>query len=125
MVISKISYIFLVYGLAMFVVCFPISDKIHFLIGSLPTIILILYEGYNLLSKICKQIFKNKEINIFILAFVSIFTIVFSIYYMTVNLYNYVSKLESTSNLNHYKYIFLIINQHFLVHDQNIVFFPN
>lgn len=104
---DKISYIFLVYGLAMFVVCFPISDKIHFLIGSLPTIILILYEGYNLLSKICKQIFKNKEINIFILAFVAIFTIVFSIYYMTVNLYNYVSKLESTSNLNHYKYILI------------------
>lgn len=104
---DKISYIFLVYGLAMFVVCFPISDKIHFLIGALPTIIVILYEFHNLLNKICKKIFKNKMINDIILTFLVTFTILFSIDYTAVNLYKYWSNMDNTSNLNHYKYIMI------------------
>lgn len=104
---DKVSYIFLVYGLAMFVVCFPISDKIHFLIGALPTILLILYEGYNLLSKICKKTFKSKKMNIFIINFIVSVTILFSIYYIVINLYNYLSKIDSVSNLNHYSNILI------------------
>ena len=101
---GKITYFFVVYGLAMFVVCFPISDKIHFLIGILPIIIIILYELYNILSKICKRIFKSEKINNVIIIFGATFTILFSIYLFAENIYNYCKNASYTSNLNHFKY---------------------
>ena len=98
---DKIQYIFLVYGLGIFVVCFPISNEIHFLIGALPIIIIILYEVYNLF----KRITKYEKINKVILSFLEIFIILFLIYTSAMNLYNYYSIRESYSTLNHFKYI--------------------
>ena len=102
---DKKMYIFLVYGLAMFVVCFPISDKVHFLIGAFPTIIILLYKIYILLYKICTKIFKNNKINYLIINFILTFNALISIYFITENLYNYFNNTEYTSNLNHFKHI--------------------
>lgn len=100
---DKILYILLVYGLAMFIVCFPISDKIHFLIGTLPTIILILYEMYNLLNKICDRFFKSTKMNNTIILATCVTCIIILIYYLIINFYNYSNNNYSTQN--YYKYI--------------------
>ena len=45
---TKERYYLLVYGIAIFVIAFPISNEIHFLIGAMPIIILILYQLYQI-----------------------------------------------------------------------------
>lgn len=103
---NKVEYIFLVYGLAMFIVAFPISDNIHFLIGILPTIILILNKIYILFKKLCSKAFGPKYIKFFRVAiyFMSAFLILITIYYTILNFAKYI-KNTNYSNLNHYKYI--------------------
>lgn len=104
---EKESYIFMVYGLAMFVVCFPISDQIHFLIGSLPTIILILYECYKLLRRIYYKTIKEKKTEKFmygILIFFFTWTTLVISCYSVFNFYkyfknNYYSKLKYYKNI--------------------------
>lgn len=104
---DKNLYIFLVYGLALFVICFPISNKIHFMIGALPIIVAILYE----LNKLLQKIHKLNKINIlkittkFILLTLQNIVILFLVYYTIVNFYNFFSKLDSCSDLKHFKYI--------------------
>lgn len=101
---NKKIYLIMVYGTATFAVCFPISDKIHFLIGSLPTIIIIFYELYNMFKKLLKS---NKSIKImgFITLTIYYIIIFFLIYYSILNLYNYFLKINSCSDLKHFKYI--------------------
>lgn len=97
---DRISYIFLVYGLAMFVVCFPISDSIHFLIGSTPIIILLFYKLY-------RKTYDNEESEKFvkeIMLFITFFIILFLIYYSFINIKNYYQN-SKFSNHEHYKYI--------------------
>lgn len=102
---DKKSYIFLVYGLAMFVVCFPISDQIHFLIGSLPAIISILYEVYKLLKVLCKKFIEQSVLEFImeVLFFVCIILIWGIVYCVFLNFYNF--KNSNYSNFNSYKYI--------------------
>ena len=104
---DKIPYIFLVYGLAMFIVCFPISDRIHFLIGALPTIIFILYESYNVYKKVYYQDITNDKLNKImkiILIILVVIVISSAIYYSFVNYIKYY-KESNYSNLEHYSYI--------------------
>lgn len=99
----KEIYFLTIYGLATFVICFPISNKIHFLIGALPIIILILYETYNLFKKVKLKITgKEKK---FILSTIKYIIILFIIGYSLVNLYKYFSASEEYSTLKHFRYI--------------------
>lgn len=109
---NKIEYIFLVYGLAMFVVVFPISDKVHFLIGALPTIILLLNKIYILFKKLYSKVFGSKNIKFLqlVLYFVSTFFILTTVYLAILNFKNYI-KQTNHSQLEHYRYI--IINENF------------
>lgn len=93
--------ILLVYGIAMFAIVFPISDKIHFLIGSIPIIILLLYEIRNIVNKIIKK----KKIKVIFITFASSVLILGLIYYTGNNFYNYFKNINKYSNLNHFKYI--------------------
>lgn len=102
---DRILYIFCVYGLAIFVVCFPISDEIHFLIGALPTIIVILYELYKVLSKVSRKIFVNKMLNETFITFFASFAILFLIYYTIINGYVYFKCISSFSTFNHFNNI--------------------
>ena len=96
-------YLLTIYGLATFVICFPISNKIHFLIGALPIIILILYETYNLL-KIIRLKISTKE-KIFILSAVNCAIILFVILHSIINLNKYILASEEYSDLKHFSYI--------------------
>lgn len=103
---DKIAYILLTYGLAMFVVCFPISDNIHFFIGALPTIILIFYELYNLAKNITIKLLKKSDL-VFIIKVLIIASCImylgiasFSFY----KIYNYFTNTKF-SILKSYKYI--------------------
>lgn len=93
--------ILLVYGIAMFVITFPISDKIHFLIGGTPIIILLLCE----IGTIMKKIFKNDKFNRMVLTFISSIIILGVIYYASINFYQYFKNLDKYTNLNHFKYV--------------------
>lgn len=100
---NKELYILLVYGLAAFVMCFPISDKIHFLIGALPLVIIMIYEiyhfGYKLINK------KYNKICEFISIIFKYITIMFLIYYIILNFYNYIIEFDTYSKYEHFKYI--------------------
>ena len=106
---DKKIYVLLVYGLAMFVICFPISDKIHLLIGALPTIMIILYELYNCLRKIFKKILKVEDVK-FISAFLKTCIILFLLYFTIVNFCKYFIENGSYSQLNHFKFIPIDMN---------------
>lgn len=99
---DKLSYIFCVYGLAMFVICFPISDQIHFLIGALPTTILILYKFYNLLKKI---FVKNQGIKLIINEYLVIAIVIILIVFSTINLVEYFKSRDTYSQNKHFKFI--------------------
>jgi len=99
---DKFSYIFCVYGLAMFVICFPISDPTHFLVGALPTIILILYKLYNLFKKI---FIKNEEIKLIINENLVIIICVILVIFSVVNLVNCFKSRDTYSQNMHYKFI--------------------
>lgn len=102
---NKEKYILLVYGLAIFVVAFPISNKIHFLIGATPTIILILYNLYNLLYRLYNKLNKSKKTIIAISYSIYAFIILFTVYYSGKNLYQYINNRDRFSKLNSYNYI--------------------
>lgn len=98
-------YFLLVYGIAIFIICFPISNKIHFMIGSTPIIIAIFYEIYSLARKIINKINKLKKISFFVLFMLEAMLIMLLIYYTSNNLYNYYLTKESFSKLNNFAYI--------------------
>lgn len=107
---DKNSYFLLVYGLAMFVITFPISDKIHFLIGSLPIIILILYDLYNICLILYKKSSRNKKALIrkilnATMCFLNAFIILGLIIHVGMNFNRYLRDKEAYSDLNHYRYI--------------------
>lgn len=105
---NKEQYILLVYGLSIFVISFPISDNIHFLIGAEPLIILIQTEIYNVLYTLYKRFLSNKKIKFlvyFIMCFVSSLLILGLIIFSICNFIHYYNKKESLSKLSHYKYI--------------------
>lgn len=109
---DKKTYLLLVYALAVFVIVFPISDKIHFLIGSTVTIILILYELYNIIQILYNKFLRSKKtilkkILIGVTYIINAFIIFTLIIYSGVNFYKYLNSKEKYSELNYYRYIII------------------
>lgn len=102
---SNSEYILVIYGLAIFVICFPISNKIHFLIGSLPIIILIFYEINKLILLLKNKMIKSKKLANTFLKILKYIIILFLICYSVINFYNYISMSEDYCKLNHFKFI--------------------
>ena len=105
---NKEQYLLLVYGLSVFVIAFPISDNIHFLIAALPFIILIQSEIYNILYLLYKKTSKSeksKKILFFMIYFVTAFAILVSLIFSVCNLRKYYNEKDLLSELSHYKYI--------------------
>lgn len=98
---KKEEYFLSFYGIAMFGICFPIANKIHFLIGSLPIIIMLLYEIYNFIIKIKRRIFKRTNIDKMILNVFKYIIIVILICYSIINFYSY---NQMSSNYCKFKY---------------------
>lgn len=103
--IQKILTI-LIYSFSIIIVMYPISDEIHFLIGSLISIIGLIYLLSILGKKIYKKINYSKKYKVYkiitliiwILIFVIILTKAFN------NLYKY-TKIEKNTEIAHFKYI--------------------
>lgn len=105
---NKEQYLLLVYGVSIFAIAFPISDNIHFLIATVPLIILIQSEIYNILQMLYKKIINNKIIKIillFIIYFATFFAILVSVAFSIHNFVKYNNEKDSLSKLLHYKYI--------------------
>ena len=99
---QKNIFILFVYSVACFIVTFPISDSIHFLIGSMPSIISLIYIVWTILKKIK---FKNKTFSI---EFVKAFSILLIVYLMILTLVligTYFKDYLNFSNLKHFKFI--------------------
>lgn len=101
----KSEYILLIYGVAIFVICFPITDKIHFLIGGLPIIIILLCEVSKLILLIKNKISHNGKVTNIFLKILKYGIILFLICYSIINFYNYFKMSEDYCKLNHFKYI--------------------
>lgn len=97
---DKALYFLLIYGLAMFVVAFPISDKIHFYIGAIPTIVLMSY----LLSSKITNIIENKMYR-FCFYYVKATIYVSLLAYVIINSGTYLVNKHNYSDLAHYQYI--------------------
>ena len=96
----------LVYSLSIIIVMYPISDKIHFLIGGLVAFIGMLYMISILGKSVYYKTNGDKKLKIYKiitgLVCVSLFAIILS--KGLTNLYNYAKK-EKNTEINHYKYI--------------------
>ncbi len=101
---DKKLIIILFLSLSMFVVAFPISDNIHFLIGIIPAFIGIMYLINKILPK--KEI-KNKKILFFKFLF-EYFSSVIVAFLALIEIYNFYknyNSIEYYSKLNHFKNI--------------------
>ena len=96
----------LVYGLAIIIVMYPISDKIHFLIGGLIAIIGMLYMFFLFGKLVYDKINGDKKLKIYKIVTSLIWLVMFAVILSIglTNLYNYVKK-EKNKEIKHYKYI--------------------
>ncbi len=98
------NLILFAYSCASIVVVYPISDEIHFLVGTLPVILLIIIKTYQLLNKIIT----NKAVTIFLKSFTQIIIVWIGIcilYYSLINMYNYFNNCNKYEQINHFYYI--------------------
>ena len=107
--IQKILTI-LIYSFSIIIVMYPISDEIHFLIGSLISIIGLIYLlsilGKKIYKKIYKKINYSKKYKIYKIITLIIWIIVFAVILTKAfsNLYKY-AKTEKNTEIAHFKYI--------------------
>ncbi|MGN1311299.1 MAG: hypothetical protein ACI4VP_06430 [Clostridia bacterium] len=104
---QKNIFILFCYSVAAFIVVYPISDSIHFLIGSFPSLISI---GYILWIVARRIIEKNKYNKVIygIKCFINIFTVIsilVLVLYSVAILIQYISTCKQYNELEHFKYI--------------------
>lgn len=101
---QKNIFILFCYSVTAFIVVYPISDSIHFLIGSFPTLISL---GYIVWLLAHKSINKNKikyTVKYFLQGFTSI-SICVIVIYSIITLFQYASNCNQYNELEHFKYI--------------------
>lgn len=113
-----------VYSVGCFIVAFPISDIIHFLIGSMPAIISLIYIVYLKLKELIKEEKKIIIIKNYIKAFSIIITI-FILIVASILIMNYILNLDKCSKVKHYKYIPSVLDEQikkmdFYIRDKNL-----
>lgn len=101
---QKNIFILFSYSVAAFIVVYPISDSIHFLIGSLPTLIGVLYLMWIALKDVIKDKKLVDGIKFFMGAMAALMTAIIVIY-STVILARYLSSCKQYNQLQHFKYI--------------------
>ena len=103
---ERFLYSFFFYSLASLIVIYPISDKIHFLIGIFPFIILFSYLLFKIIKFIAKKL--NNKIKYFLYEFIKCMLILLSIIYLIFScilIKNYLNIPEKNHNVNNYKNI--------------------
>ena len=109
---QKRIFILFVYSVASFLVVYPISDEIHFLIGSMPTIISLIYIIWLTLKN--RKIKKSSKVLFFIkqiLKYTSLFLMIIIVIRSCVLLSKHVKNYTKFSKLNHFKYIISNIDE--------------
>ena len=102
-------FILFCYSFASFVVAFPISDKIHFIIGSTPTLIALVY----LISILIANVNTNQKIKAIIKHFLEALCFLLIVYTTVISIKNTIKYLKianNYTNLEHFKYIGKTIN---------------
>ena len=96
----------LMYSLSIIIVMYPISDEIHFLIGSFISIIGLIYMFVLLTKNIYNRISYNKKYKIYKILTLTVWVLMFaSILTVTVNnIYKYI-KADKNNDLLHFKNI--------------------
>lgn len=96
----------LMYSLSIVIVMYPIADKIHFLIGSIITIIGIIYMLFLLVEKIYNKIRWTKKYKIYKILTLLMWLIMFSftLNKSINNIYTYLN-MDKNQEINHYKNI--------------------
>ncbi len=94
------------YSLSIIIVMYPISDEIHFLIGSLIAIISCIYLIYLSVIKIYNKITIHKKHLIMKVIVIFVWILLFAtiLYTILVNYYQYIES-EKNNSIEHYKYI--------------------
>ena len=90
------------YSVASFVVAFPISDSIHFLIGAFPSIILFLYIVYTKAKKISDE--KKTTIKEYTKILVILTTSILLVIWIT-QLFIYLLNCRQYNNIKHFSFI--------------------
>lgn len=96
----------LVYSISIIIVMYPISDEIHFLIGSFISIIGLIYVAILLLQKIYNKIIYNKKYKAYkiltLVVWVLMLTIILTV---TINnIYKYI-KIDKNNKISHFRNI--------------------
>ena len=96
----------LIYSLSIIIVMYPISDEIHFLIGSVISIIGFIYMIYIISKKIYDKTKLKKKYKIYKILTLIIWLIIFSLIATKTidNIYKYI-KIEKNTEIEHYKNI--------------------
>ncbi len=101
---QKNIFILFCYSVAAFIVVYPISDSIHFLIGSFPAIISLLY----IIWLFTKKVISNNNIIIYIKYFLQGFDIISTaviVVYSIIIIVQYFNNCGQYKELTHFKYI--------------------
>lgn len=102
---KKEIFIIWIYSLCEFVVVYPISDKIHFLIGSVPTIIGIVYVCYNILKKLNLKMIKEGRYLKYFTECAIYLMIMLAICISIKDICSYIKDCKQYIELKHFKYI--------------------
>lgn len=101
----KVLFTMLGYSIALFAITFPIANDIHFLIGTLASMVLLAYSIYSIITKYFS---KNDTIKVFIHNFIKAFTYIFLFTMLVYTLSEYIviyKEYGLSKDLNHFKYI--------------------
>lgn len=101
---QKNIFILFAYSVACFIVTFPISDSIHFLIGSMPAIISLIYIIWIGIKKIKLK----QELTVFIKEFIKAFSILAICYFIVLALTLtgiYFTNYSNFSSMKHFRFI--------------------
>ena len=96
----------LIYSTSIIIVMYPISDEIHFLIGSFITIISMIYTICLLAKKIYNKIPWKRKLRAYKIVTLIIWLIIFSfISTVAINNFDIYIKTEKNTKISHFKYI--------------------
>ena len=95
-------YILTIYSIPLFVMVFPIADKIHFIIGMIPAVIIMVYMISLLVKKV--KFLNNENIFEFLNILCTLGILISTLYIETKN-YNALSNLSKYKKINHLRYI--------------------
>lgn len=104
-------YTLTVYSIAMFALVYPIADKNHLIIASIPTLILSCYSAYRLILHFSNKVSEKAKryIKEFLGIVAVLAAIAFGAYYEIINMDD-LSRLTKYREFDHFKYIHVVPN---------------